>query len=147
MTSELYPSPRFIPPCWQSRKSSQSSSAGWSHHTDDRHHTGKQRPRRSGLSDGVLAQTPELADRGRSLFSTACSRCHGVEGVGGGTGGAVPPMRNYDGGWEKFSRVVTNGRKNTAMGGFKGILTEDDARALRISHHASATVRPLPEPR
>jgi polar amino acid transport system substrate-binding protein len=78
----------------------------------------------------VLAQATDLADRGRSLFSTACSRCHGAEGVGGGTGGAVPVIKNYDGGWEKFSRLVMNGRKNTAMGGFKGILTDEEVRAL-----------------
>ena len=78
----------------------------------------------------VLAQASDPADRGRSLFSTACSRCHGAEGVGGGTGGAVPKLKNYDGGWDKFSRLVLNGRKNTAMGGFKGILTEDEVRAL-----------------
>ena len=78
----------------------------------------------------VLAQAKNAVEMGHSLFSTACSRCHGADGVGGGTGGAVPPIKNYDGGWEKFSRIVMSGRKNTAMAGFKGILTEEEVRAL-----------------
>jgi polar amino acid transport system substrate-binding protein len=65
-------------------------------------------------------------EAGRSLFSTACSRCHGADGVGGGAGGAVPKLRQYEGGEEKFVRVTLSGRKNTAMAGFKGILTEQE---------------------
>ena len=78
----------------------------------------------------VLAQAKDPVDLGRSLFSTACSRCHGADGVGGGTGGAVPPLKNYDGGLEKFMRILMTGRKNTAMGGFKGILTDDEGLAI-----------------
>ena len=74
----------------------------------------------------VLAQDRDPIDNGRSLFSTACSRCHGADGVGGGTGGAVPKLKNYDGGWDKFYRIVWNGRKNTAMAAFKGILSADE---------------------
>jgi mono/diheme cytochrome c family protein len=80
---------------------------------------------------GRLARAAAPAvDHGRSLFSTACSRCHGAEGVGGGEGGAIPPIRKYEGGWEKFQRIVRDGRKNTAMAPFKGILTDDEIRAI-----------------
>jgi polar amino acid transport system substrate-binding protein len=78
----------------------------------------------------VLAQDRDPLENGRSLFSTACSRCHGADGVGGGTGGAVPKLRNYDGGWDKFYRIVWNGRKNTAMAAFKGILTPDEVHHI-----------------
>ena len=78
----------------------------------------------------VLAQDRDPVGAGRSLFSTACSRCHGADGVGGGTGGAVPKLKNYDGGWDKFYRIVWNGRKNTAMAGFKGILTPDEVHHI-----------------
>jgi polar amino acid transport system substrate-binding protein len=82
------------------------------------------------VTDVVLAQERDPIDAGRSLFSTACSRCHGADGVGGGTGGAVPKLRNYDGGWDKFYRVVWNGRKNTPMAAFKGILTPDEVHHI-----------------
>jgi polar amino acid transport system substrate-binding protein len=80
----------------------------------------------SSTSPFVLAQDKDPVDSGRALFSTACSRCHGADGAGGGTGGAVPKLKSYDGGYDKFYRIVWNGRKNTAMAGFKGILTPDE---------------------
>jgi polar amino acid transport system substrate-binding protein len=80
----------------------------------------------ASASPFVLAEEKDPIDAGRSLFSTACSRCHGADGVGGGTGGAVPKLKNYDGGYDKFYRIVWNGRKNTAMAAFKGILTPDE---------------------
>jgi polar amino acid transport system substrate-binding protein len=78
----------------------------------------------------VPLPVPAPSAAGRSLFSTACSRCHGAEGVGGGVGGAVPPIRNYEGDREKFLRVVQNGKKGTPMGGFKGILTEEEILSI-----------------
>lgn len=87
-------------------------------------------PRARRESAFVLAEDKDPIDTGRSLFSTACSRCHGAEGVGGGTGGALPRLRSYDGGWDRFYRLVWEGRKNTAMAAFKGILSPDEIRAL-----------------
>lgn len=76
--------------------------------------------------DVVPVQARDPIEAGRALFSTACSRCHGAEGIGGGVGGAVPRLRNYEGGAERFLRITMQGRKNTAMAGFKGILTEEE---------------------
>jgi ABC-type amino acid transport substrate-binding protein len=76
------------------------------------------------------ASAQAASEAGRSLFSTACSRCHGAEGVGGGIGGAVPAIRNYEGGQEKFLRIVQNGKKGTPMGAFKGILTEEEILSI-----------------
>ena len=78
----------------------------------------------------VLAQAADLVDTGRSLFSTACSRCHGAEGVGGGLGGVVPVIRNYDGGQEKFVRIVRDGRRSTPMAPFKGILSNEEILSI-----------------
>ena len=86
--------------------------------------------REPSFSPFVLVQNKDPRETGRALFSTACSRCHGAEGVGGGTGGALPRLRNYDDGWDKFYRFVWEGRKNTAMAAFKGILSPDEVRAL-----------------
>lgn len=74
----------------------------------------------------IPVQARDPVENGRSLFLTACSRCHGAEGVGGGQGGAVPPIKNYQGGQEKFVRIVQNGRAGTPMGPFKGILAVDE---------------------
>ena len=74
----------------------------------------------------ILVQAKDPSEAGRSLFSTACSRCHGAEGVGGGQAGAIPPIRNYQGGQERFVRVVQNGRQGTPMAPFRGILTVDE---------------------
>lgn len=74
----------------------------------------------------IRVQAKDPIQAGRSLFSTACSRCHGAEGIGGGQGGTLPSIRNYQDGQEKFVRVVQNGRPGTAMAPFKGILTVDE---------------------
>jgi mono/diheme cytochrome c family protein len=88
----------------------------------------------------VLAQATDPVEAGRSLFSTACSRCHGAEGAGGGLGGAVPVIRNYDGGQEKFIRVVRDGRRNTPMAPFRGILTNEEI----VTIYQYLTSRPRP---
>jgi polar amino acid transport system substrate-binding protein len=88
-------------------------------------------PARAAAGDDVIrVQARDPIEVGRSIFSTACSRCHGAEGVGGGTNGAIPKLRHYDGGQEKFIRITNAGRKNTAMAGFKGILTDEEIAAV-----------------
>jgi polar amino acid transport system substrate-binding protein len=87
----------------------------------------------------TVVRTQETAVAGRSLFSTACSRCHGAEGVGGGTGGNVPSIRNYADGQEKFLRIVLQGKKGTPMAPFKGILTEEEI--LSIYHYLTSLPR------
>ena len=54
-------------------------------------------------------------------------------------GGAVPALRNYEGGQEKFLRIVQNGKKGTPMGAFKGILTE--AEILSIYQYLTSLPR------
>jgi hypothetical protein len=45
-------------------------------------------------------------------------------------GGAVPSIWHYEGGQEKFLRVVQNGKKGPPMGAFKGILTEEEILSI-----------------
>ncbi|MBI4608188.1 MAG: transporter substrate-binding domain-containing protein [Candidatus Rokubacteria bacterium] len=78
----------------------------------------------------IRVEAKDAVEAGRSLFSTACSRCHGAEGVGGGVGGLVPVLRNYEGGQEKFLRITQNGRPGTAMAPFKGILTAEEILSI-----------------
>ncbi len=91
---------------------------------------------RYGALSGPTARRPiplqarDPTEAGRSLFSTACSRCHGAEGVGGGQGGAIPPIRNYQGGQDRFVRIVQNGRQGTPMAPFRGILTVDEIHSI-----------------
>jgi mono/diheme cytochrome c family protein len=78
----------------------------------------------------VPVSVPASSEAGRSLFSTACSHCHGAEGIGRGVGGAVPSIRHYEGGQEKFLRIVQNGKKGTPMGAFKNILTQEEILSI-----------------
>lgn len=78
----------------------------------------------------VPVSAPAPSEAGRSLFSTACSHCHRAEGIGGGVGGAVPAIRHYEGGQEKFLRIVQNGKKGTPMGAFKDILTQEEILSI-----------------
>ena len=87
----------------------------------------------------VPVSAPASSEAGRSLFSTACSHCHRAEGIGGGVGGAVPSIRNYEDGQEKFLRIVQNGKKGTPMGAFKSILTEEEI--LRIYQYLTSLPR------
>jgi ABC-type amino acid transport substrate-binding protein len=88
----------------------------------------------------VPTPAPGTSEVGRTLFSTACSRCHGAEGVGSGVGGAVPTIRHYEGGQEKFLRTVQNGKKGTPMGAFKSILTVEEI--LSIYQYLTSLPRP-----
>jgi ABC-type amino acid transport substrate-binding protein len=96
-------------------------------------------PNPSAAEPVTVVQTQVTAVAGRSLFSTACSRCHGAEGIGGGAGGNVPSIRNYADGQEKFLRIVLQGKKGTPMAPFKGILTEEEI--LSIYHYLTSLPR------
>ena len=89
------------------------------------------KPRARPASETVTAaptSTPakDPLAAGHSIYATTCSRCHGAEGSGGGLGGTVPTIRNYEGGQEKFLRTVENGKSGTPMAPFKGILTREE---------------------
>lgn len=79
---------------------------------------------------------------GQALYGTYCSGCHGVYGNGGGTVGHLlsPEPRDFtDGAWMSkqtenyLFAVVKVGKPNTAMPGFKDILTPAE-RALVLRY-------------
>ena len=89
---------------------------------------------------------------GKNVYSIYCLGCHGVSGNGGGTVGHLlsPEPRDFtDAAWmTKQSRnylfaVITVGKPNTAMPGFKDILTPlQRAEALRyIEYFADPVAR------
>jgi ABC-type amino acid transport substrate-binding protein/cytochrome c5 len=83
-----------------------------------------------------IAQTPPAALAppvsaelrvGRSTFLTQCSQCHGTDARG------TPAAANlvaFKGSEDDFVRVVRNGRPGTAMTPWKGIVSDDDIRAI-----------------
>lgn len=79
-----------------------------------------------------VPRTPEAYRAGQTVFNTYCAGCHGTMGNGGGAVGHLlsPEPRDFtDGTWMSkqsenylFS-VLTVGKPNTAMPGFKDVLT------------------------
>jgi len=79
-----------------------------------------------------VPRTPEAYRAGQTVFNTYCAGCHGTMGNGGGAVGHLlsPEPRDFtDGTWmSKQSEnylfaVLTVGKPNTAMPGFKDVLT------------------------
>ena len=75
------------------------------------------------------AGTPLSAElrAARSTYLTQCSQCHGVDAKG------TPVAANlhaFKGSEEDFLRVVRNGRPGTAMTPWKGLISDDDIRAI-----------------
>jgi mono/diheme cytochrome c family protein len=79
--------------------------------------------------------TPELIEKGKTLFSTNCSSCHGTDGKGDGVAGLSlnPKPRNFHdlNGWKngtKFSNIyktLQEGITGSAMPSFSTLLPDD----------------------
>jgi ABC-type amino acid transport substrate-binding protein len=63
----------------------------------------------------------------RSTYLTQCSQCHGVDAKGTP---AAANLQAFKGSEDDFVRVVRNGRPGTAMTPWKGLITDDDIRAI-----------------
>jgi mxaJ protein len=80
----------------------------------------------------VLAQnaaaplSPEQREA-RSTYLTQCSQCHGPDASGTGT---AANLRAFKGTEEDFLRIVRNGRPGTAMTPWKGLIADEDIRAI-----------------
>jgi ABC-type amino acid transport substrate-binding protein/cytochrome c553 len=81
------------------------------------------------LHDGTSAPTSaqDIA-AGRRLYRQACYKCHGPEGVSGGT---IKDVRQYIGTDPEFLQLVRNGRSGTAMPPWKEILTDKEIMQIR----------------
>jgi len=75
------------------------------------------------------AGTPLSAElrAARSTYLTQCSQCHGVDAKGTP---AAANLHAFKGSEEDFLRVVRDGRPGTAMTPWKGLISDDDIRAI-----------------
>lgn len=83
----------------------------------------------------MLAGGPEAVARGKQLFGTYCTVCHGANGKGDGpaAAGLTPPPRDFTSprGWTRGATIadlyatITEGVKGTGMGAFNMISPED----------------------
>ena len=89
----------------------------------------------------LMASTPELVAKGKSLFGVNCASCHGDTGHGDGPAAAAlnPKPRNftesywrYGGGLARVVRTITEGSPGTAMSAFPSIPIED---RIAIAHY------------
>jgi len=92
------------------------------------------------LSQTPPKKTPELLNRGKTLYGKYCASCHGNQGDGNGTLGKklktpasdfTKPFDNWEfskGDIKKVFNAITNGVPNTAMA--KSHLSDEDRWAL-----------------
>jgi mono/diheme cytochrome c family protein len=70
--------------------------------------------------------SPELR-AARSTYLTQCSQCHGIDAKGSA---AASNLEAFPGTEDDFVRLVRNGRAGTAMGPWKGIVSDDEIRDI-----------------
>jgi len=82
-----------------------------------------------GSAPAVAAAAPLSADlrNARTTYLTQCSQCHGTDAKGTA---AAANLVEFKGTEDDFLRVVRNGRPGTAMTPWKGIIPDDDIRAM-----------------
>lgn len=90
----------------------------------------------SAMVVGVCAEDGNTgnAGKGKTLYANLCIRCHGVEGKGNGVMTFTPPVANLTAPATQSKldatllKTIHDGRKNTAMGAWKFVLTEEEMR-------------------
>jgi polar amino acid transport system substrate-binding protein len=92
---------------------------------------------RSVAQAGVPSETARSVDtaagRGRALFNSNCSHCHGPNGASPETRTDLRRLRRRDGAQtdEVFSTTVRDGRPEKGMPLWKGVLSEDELAAVK----------------
>lgn len=78
----------------------------------------------------VLAQEKSAAHEGWRQYMVHCARCHGDDAMGGmmATDLRTSVSRGMD--RQSFQTVVTHGRREKGMPGFKGVLTDEQVAAI-----------------
>ncbi len=85
--------------------------------------------------------TPELIEKGKAVFKTNCTSCHGLEGYGDGPAASAlnPKPRNFHqgywhwgGGLARVVRTISEGSPGTAMPAFVGIPMGD---RIEVAHY------------
>jgi len=83
----------------------------------------------------VSVPSPELLEKGKNIFSSVCSSCHGIEGKGNGTAsiGLNPPPRNFTSksGWKngpkltQIFQTLQDGIPGSAMASYEYLTPEE----------------------
>lgn len=87
----------------------------------------------SAIVVGVYGGTGN-AGKGQTLYANLCIRCHGVEGKGNGAMTFTPPVADLTAPAAQTKldatllKTIHDGRKDTAMGAWKFVLSEEDMR-------------------
>ncbi len=83
---------------------------------------------------GAAVEQAGNAGKGKALYANLCIRCHGVEGKGNGVMTFTPPVADLTAPAVQHKldatllKTIHDGRKNTAMGAWKFVLTEEEMR-------------------
>jgi mono/diheme cytochrome c family protein len=88
--------------------------------------------------------TPELVEKGKTIFQTTCASCHGTEGKGDGVAGATlnPKPRNFTSldGWKngpklaQMYKTLQEGIPNSGMASFATLPPEDRIALIHYIH-------------
>lgn len=80
----------------------------------------------------IVGAAPPASERQqelRQMLQHDCGSCHGLR-LGGGLGPALLPVSIRDRSIDDLSAVILYGRPGTAMPGWRGLLSDADARWL-----------------
>ncbi len=96
--------------------------------------------------------TPELVEKGKTIFQTTCASCHGTEGKGDGIASATlnPKPRNFTSldGWKngpkltQMYKTLQEGIPNSAMASFANIPPEDRIALIQYIHETFTKTYP-----
>lgn len=84
--------------------------------------------------EGVVHAGDGNAGKGKTLYANLCIRCHGVEGKGNGAMTFSPPVADLTAPAAQSKldatllKTIHDGKKNTAMGAWKFVLSEEEIR-------------------
>src|SRR5689334_3799704 len=99
----------------------------------------------------LLKPSPELVEKGKSLFAVNCASCHGPEGFGNGPASSAlnPKPRNfhetymrYGGGVARIVQTISTGSPRTAIAALSNIPLED---RLALAHYVPTVIPKPPE--